>query len=488
MAQPASMVGGKFSCAACGRQYGWKPQLAGKKAKCACGAAVVVPQGPPASASPPAAPSPAPSRASSPAPAPAPVPDDDLYDFAAAPAVSPTRVAAPAAEPARSTAAPPSVGGGKVMVVPQPVATPYLAGGRAPDGPRDRTAEIDDVRRDLLLPLGLIAAGFVGMLAWALTAADAGAAGAVVVSLAVGLSTLVKTFVIILLALVAAPMFGVSFGPLRTAVAKFAAVIIFTDMGLLWLDEIVDAVAGEATGRGARRGTWLVTLLFATALVSFLVRFLFDMDSEEVGYVAAPLVIASLVIGFFLKLVAVGVLMGIAGAGDGGSDGASPGPAPPAASVPSDAPAAEDADTPADGAAPDATPGTAPADAADAAVQAEAPIQYRETPQDREIARKARTPALMEARSWVEHRAARRDDARGDLIAALYEAGARKVRFDLTSGANPTRGYVELPAYDSARKRCVRAYRAYCRAQGIRPDPQALEDTGQRFLVVEMRR
>ena len=38
MAQPQ-----QFSCDACGRTYAWKPQLAGKRAKCKCGQAINVP-------------------------------------------------------------------------------------------------------------------------------------------------------------------------------------------------------------------------------------------------------------------------------------------------------------------------------------------------------------------------------------------------------------------------------------------------------------
>jgi hypothetical protein len=42
--------GPKFACAACGREFRWKPELAGKKAKCKCGAMVTVPTAPPAPA------------------------------------------------------------------------------------------------------------------------------------------------------------------------------------------------------------------------------------------------------------------------------------------------------------------------------------------------------------------------------------------------------------------------------------------------------
>jgi hypothetical protein len=37
----------KFSCASCGKEYRWKPELAGKQAKCKCGATITVPKTPP---------------------------------------------------------------------------------------------------------------------------------------------------------------------------------------------------------------------------------------------------------------------------------------------------------------------------------------------------------------------------------------------------------------------------------------------------------
>ena len=41
------MAGGAtFSCNSCGKQYPWKPELAGKKAKCKCGAVLNIPAQP----------------------------------------------------------------------------------------------------------------------------------------------------------------------------------------------------------------------------------------------------------------------------------------------------------------------------------------------------------------------------------------------------------------------------------------------------------
>ena len=41
---------GKIVCGSCGRQYSWKPELAGRTVKCKCGAAIVVPRESPVAA------------------------------------------------------------------------------------------------------------------------------------------------------------------------------------------------------------------------------------------------------------------------------------------------------------------------------------------------------------------------------------------------------------------------------------------------------
>lgn len=68
----------KFACPACGKRYGWKPEIAGKKAKCKCGEVMSVP-----ASAPPAAPASAPASRAVPPPPPPPPADqqDDLYGF-----------------------------------------------------------------------------------------------------------------------------------------------------------------------------------------------------------------------------------------------------------------------------------------------------------------------------------------------------------------------------------------------------------------------
>jgi hypothetical protein len=43
----------KFTCSKCGREFTWKPEIAGRKAKCKCGTILTVPKQPPRSAPPP---------------------------------------------------------------------------------------------------------------------------------------------------------------------------------------------------------------------------------------------------------------------------------------------------------------------------------------------------------------------------------------------------------------------------------------------------
>lgn len=82
----------KFSCTGCGKEYRWKPELAGRKAKCGCGAALVVPAERPAAK--PAL------EVAPPPPPPAPVaPASALREAAVqstAPAAAPSSAACPA--------------------------------------------------------------------------------------------------------------------------------------------------------------------------------------------------------------------------------------------------------------------------------------------------------------------------------------------------------------------------------------------------------
>src|SRR5215210_2696132 len=121
----SQVVAGKFACDACGKRYTWKPQLAGRRAKCACGARIVVPQADQSITD-----------------------ENELYDIADAPAAPApaASIAAPHARgPAARTAGP----------TPQPVrAIDYRPKGSAVAKERDRFSfdSLTDPRRDLYVP------------------------------------------------------------------------------------------------------------------------------------------------------------------------------------------------------------------------------------------------------------------------------------------------------------------------------------------------
>jgi hypothetical protein len=72
----------KFTCASCGKEFRWKPEIAGRKAKCKCGQTLTVPATPPA----PKVAAPAPNIvAPSPEPNPLDWSDEPAADYAAAP-------------------------------------------------------------------------------------------------------------------------------------------------------------------------------------------------------------------------------------------------------------------------------------------------------------------------------------------------------------------------------------------------------------------
>jgi hypothetical protein len=469
MEQQATLSGGKFSCPACGKQYAWKPQLAGKKAKCACGAMLVIPQAEAAPAGPPVSP---------------PVnPLDDPYDFAPA-----DESAAPPPKPAAAPRVAASPGAALA-----PAALGYVpTQSRADKYKRTGTPEdaLISKPRDVYLPLALTIAGGLAMVAWAMhelgMSARVGIAG---VSFYVGFITLIKTGVILGLALLLAPKLDISFGDFPTAVRMLLAVVIVSDACVLWTGTIMAAT-------GAHRPGWIslleivIYVVVAAAVISVLCHFLFNMGAEETGMFALPLALISLVLWLVLH---VGAMVLIRAADDESEAGpgtvaAAPATTKPAApdSAPADAPADATAKaSPAEGAA---EPADAASDAAPAPAPAEEP--FGETDADRAILRNIRESRYVaEGRAWAKRPGAPSPEVR--MVEALYAAGARKVFVDFNQGrgGRPIKIFAELPPTDpQGRAPVFQAHLAVRRANRLEPAPKAEKDHGQRFLVVDLRK
>ena len=543
MDQKAQLSGNKFSCPGCGKQFAWKPQLAGKRAKCnGCGVTMLVPQGegashastiatpaqaqPPAAAKSPAATKPqsakpqaakpqsAPRQAPKPAPpAPAPAePNFDEIDYGVVPEAPP-----PLPQKRRPAVAAPVVaaapGGAAVM---HPAMVPGMAGAGAGVGAvpyrsaNDREQRekrrfsfeaMTDPTRDIYVPAAVLVAGFIGILLWAIFGVGAPPQGAMVVSLAAAVSTLIKTLVVIGFAVVIAPALGISFGPFPTAALKFAAMIIFTDAALMWMNVVVDHFSGGIGPQG-RRALWahlVVSLLLATALISFFASYMFGMDSEETKWIALPFAIILQFVGFVLKVIAVVVIVAmmsggtpgnpqVATANNAGAGGAAPAGAPsPDGSA--DGAAAAEGTAQTDGGAASAgaaTPdGAASPDAAAPDPDAK-PDPAVTTDFDRAILKRTKNRQFVrEAQTWNRSRIGPHSDI--DLLTVeAYAAGAVQIWADLEGGKRfrPARIYIEMPDDPAARKTLTDKLAETCAAEKL-PPPDPLLDEKQRYLVID---
>ena len=409
-----------ISCPHCGRAFPWKPALAGKKGKCSCGQILTIPITPPAP------------------PPPAEDALDALYSLAEpAPDVLP---APPPVHPSRPA-----------------LSLEYSK----PPKPEFSYDALTDNLRDVYIPTGLLVAGFIAILVWAATQLSLPPALLAIVSLITGVTTAVKTFIIIGLAILFAPALGVSFGFLRTAILKFAAILVVTDAALLWLEFIMESTGAIPTsGRYYVRGTATVNLLLATAIIGFLIHYLFDMDPDEMGKIAVAMAVMSRLIGFGMKILAVVIISAIV---------ASISPTPPTAAAP-------------------ATPATAASvNAATPAPTSPPPnaIRIIETPADRDIVQRlAKNPFIRDGRESRNQLASTR--GMREFIDRTLAAGAVKVSIELgNKNLQPANAYVELPTDPAARGRCFSEAAAVCQSYGHRVD--STSDTNQRYLTVSFK-
>lgn len=408
---------GKFACEACGKRYAWKPQLAGKKAKCACGAMMIVPQqeAPAAGAE-----------------------EDDLYGLAedALPPATAVARPLPASAPVTQSA---GVGAGVGAIG-------YRSALTKENTKQDRFSfdAMTHPPRDLYIPVALLILGLLGILAWAMSW-GAGPGLVAVVSLITGAATLVKTAVMIGLAFVFAPMLGVSFGDARTAVLKFAAIIVFTDAVGLWFDELIELAGGRPSGRRGRGSIFWLEMFLIAGLISAMCYYLFDMDSEETGMFAIPFAVISRILDWILGIVMGAILLGVLSAA--ATPAATPAPAP--------------------------APG-APAAPGGVALQANA--------QDREIERMigSGSRTLTEANEYNQSQP-QKSKREPQLVSRFYAAGAKRVYFGLGGGTM----IVQLPDDPASRAKCFAISDAYHRTTGARS--AVPKEEGQRYVEVALK-
>jgi hypothetical protein len=158
----------RFSCDQCGKSYRWKPELAGRKVKCACEHVIVCPS------------------------------DEDLYDLAPKEAPAPPAAAVP-------------------------VALPYRSATHDP-GPVDQ--HFPNRTIDLHAPLWLIGCSVVIRVAGALWMSRIPEASVSVALFRVGAEMIIGTIVMLAGVLAAAKFRGIQLGSFWVAILKLSAVSI----------------------------------------------------------------------------------------------------------------------------------------------------------------------------------------------------------------------------------------------------------------------
>jgi hypothetical protein len=481
----------KFPCVSCGKTFRWKPEIAGKKGKCSCGASITVPANSPGAAKTPAKvsvpisvvpkkvvtvtkavgsgaavtvplprkpvvavaspPTPAKPKPVAPLPMPPPPPepvlaqetDQETYDVAGDD-ISQLGSLLPSAE--------------AVPVIEVETAEPleYQRPQRASKKGRveqidESTGELYDPMRDYIVPAIMLAAGLGGIAAMFLISGGMGPLAELAISIAFVLMlayTLVKTLVLIVAAVPIAAYCDVYVGLLRKAVLKFGAMILFGDVVAGWLMRGLQSTGAiSPRGDGGFAG-WIAYWLILTGIYYASCIYLFRLSPGDFKF-AWMMSIVSRAFNFFLEIALVALAMSIL------SHRAQPAASPYIAANQQPLIIAP------------GTPVTAQ------------PGQNTPTVLDDTISQQLKQNpfGFMEGYAWCRTGAA--DDAGKKLVGDMYGAGADKVY---------VRGftlYASLPGDLAKRAACLDVAHAFRAKYGL-PDTPALNNLNYQYVVIDM--
>ncbi len=405
----------KFSCDGCQRNYTWKPELAGKRVKCKCGKVMTVPQ----NVEPPA------------------VEEDDLYalaEDAEKAAVQPSRLVAAAAAPIPKAA----TAGGAPTHSKSGIPLAYKSGPTPREIERAAAAGLD-MQRDLYAPLAFLAVGFLLCISYYVIHYNMGANGIVFVSIGLTLMTVVEAAFLVCFALVIANPLGVGFGDFRTAILKLAAIAVFNDGVITWVDAVVNRFAGF--GAGGLFGFGIIGLPIAALIYWSLLIYLFTMDPGDSWLVVIILAVVYRIFRFAMMLLLLGLVLSWGGVGS--------------SAIPSFGGSHH------------------------AAVV---------SPMVNEVEDAKGRGLMNEARKFI---ADGHQMVLKDVVNEWYADGAPNVWFEMDRDINgrekPEQVVVELPQDAAKRAKCYQTLKSYYTADGLTPDPEDLVDTGEPYLMLELR-
>jgi len=417
------MATNKFYCEGCQHEMTWKQEFAGRRIKCKhCGQAMVIP------------PQPASAKPAPPEPA-----EDDLYalsdlasDARAAAANLPPTIVEAIATPAPSRKIQSAAKSAQSAI---PLA--YRRGATARDIAAAKEKSHIDPNRDLYVPLGLILVGTILYISYYAIHYDLGFNAMVATSIGLTIMTILETAVLFGFALVVAGPLGVSFGGIGTALLKLAAIAVFCDGSITWVDGLFSKYAGNMGGGGILSfgviGFPVALGVYWTTLI-----YLFSMDPGDSWMVVVILAIFYRILRMVLLLLLLKFILSFGGV-SGGAVGL-------------------------------------PSFGGSAAI---------ENPLIDEINQAKAQNVLHEAKQYATDNGRR---AEMGMIDACYAAGAPNVWFqtsrDINGKGDAFRIVVELPKDATARTKCYDAAKAYFNNNGETYAAQALQDNGDPYLMI----
>jgi hypothetical protein len=255
-----ALTKGVFVCDACFKQHAWRAAWAGKQAKCPCGHVMTVPAEPQE--------------------------PEVMYDFAMPEGPQPVKsmtvftpaVALPVDEHGR-----PKLG--------------YQSAANLAKEKAKVEANLLSPRRDIYVPVGLLTAGLLMYVVWVVRLGINTPSTVAQLSAVLTVVVVLKTAALIGVAFAVASVVGTSFGTFWTAALKLAAVVVFADFSILWIDHFVGTI-GIGVGAGTIAIRLIgVLLLLEACLYGVALYFLFEIDADEVFGIAAAMAFASRVVG-----------------------------------------------------------------------------------------------------------------------------------------------------------------------------------------------
>jgi hypothetical protein len=317
---------------------------------------------------------------------------------------------------------------------PIPAGVGYAPGPTQREKDRFSKDTLFDQNRDLYVPIGVMLAGFILFIVGYSVRYHVYGAGIAGIAIGSGILTLISAALLIGMALVIAGPMGVSFGGPASASLKLAAIAIFCDGVLTWLDIGILKLAGQG---GVMYGA-IFQFFAAAGIFWLLLMYLFSMESEDSWLVVCILAffyVAARFVIILLLAAAVG-LAGLGGSGGGGGGGSGV--------------KAEDA----------------------------------EMEEHMDLLRSGK--ALPEAKEYL---AGGRLMVLTDHVNGIYEAGAKNIWFecarDINAKLTPEDMVVEMPSDKAKRAAVLKRIAEYLKAFNM-GDGTPAADNGRTYIQVEI--